>query len=83
MHTTDLSFTACEPFARYLVAVDATPASEQAARLAIGLARGHGAELVFCHAIDVHRMLVKADRTFDDFPLVLETAARRPSRHDT
>jgi nucleotide-binding universal stress UspA family protein len=74
MSTTDLPLTTREPFARYLVAVDASPASENAARLAVGLARGHGAELVFCHAIDVQRMLVHADRTFDDFPLALASA---------
>jgi nucleotide-binding universal stress UspA family protein len=79
MHTADLPQTAREPFARYLVAVDASRAADQAARLAVRFAQGHGAELVFCHAINVHQMLVHADRTFDDFPLVL-AAARETAR---
>lgn len=68
------------PFSRFIVAVDASPASEGAARLAISLARGdRTAEVVFCHAIDVNQMLVQADRQFDDFPLAL-TVARDAAR---
>ena len=62
------------PFSRILVAVDASPASENAARLAISFAQDEGVDLVFCHAIDVNRMLVQADRCFDDVPLALSAA---------
>jgi nucleotide-binding universal stress UspA family protein len=80
MQHTDLSPIPSGPFSRIIVAVDASPASDRAARLAISLARADGrVELVFLHAIDVHRMLVQADRCFDDFGLAL-AAARDAAR---
>jgi nucleotide-binding universal stress UspA family protein len=63
------------PFSRIVVGVDSSPASERAARLAVSLARGDAhIELVFCHAIDIPRMLARADRFADDYALALEIA---------
>jgi nucleotide-binding universal stress UspA family protein len=61
-------------FSRILVAVDTSPAAERTARLAISFARDRDAELAFVHALDVNRVLVHADRSFDDFPHALDVA---------
>ena len=65
------------PFSRIVVAVDSSEASERALSLAISLARGDTrVELVFCHVIDVPRMMARADHLTDDYGLSLETARR-------
>lgn len=65
------------PFSRIVVAVDSSEASERALSLAISLARGDTrVELVFCHVIDVPRMVARADYLTDDYEVSLETARR-------
>jgi nucleotide-binding universal stress UspA family protein len=65
------------PFSRIVVAVDTSEASERAVSLAISLARGDTrVDLVFCHAIDVPRMMARADHLAGDYGLSLETARR-------
>jgi nucleotide-binding universal stress UspA family protein len=63
------------PFSRIVVGVDSGAASQSAARLAISLACGdRHAELIFCHAIDIPRMLAHADRFADDYPVAFDAA---------
>lgn len=63
------------PFSRICVAIDASVAAESAARLAISLVHGNGrAEVVFCHVIDVPRMIARADDGVDDYGLSLQLA---------
>jgi nucleotide-binding universal stress UspA family protein len=69
------------PFSRILVGVDTSPASESAVRLAVSLARGDTrAELVFCHSIDIQRMVARSGRLADDYPLALDTAQEAARR---
>jgi nucleotide-binding universal stress UspA family protein len=68
------------PFSRIVVGVDSGAASQSAARLAISLACGdRRVELTFCHAIDIPRMVARADRFSDDYPAALD-AAREEAR---
>jgi nucleotide-binding universal stress UspA family protein len=73
------------PFSRIVVGVDDSPAAESAAQLAVSLARGDTrAELVFCHSIDIQRMVSRSGRLADDYPLAFDTsqeAARRLLDH--
>jgi hypothetical protein len=63
------------PFSCILVAVDASPAAEASIQLAISMARAHhGVELIFCHVIDVYKMLVRADKQFEDFTVMRSVA---------
>ena len=63
------------PFSRIVVGVDSGAASQSAARLAISLACGdRPVELTFCHAIDIPRMVARADRFSDDYPAALDAA---------
>jgi nucleotide-binding universal stress UspA family protein len=60
---------------RIVVAVDPSPASESAAKLAIAIAGQYArAQLAFCHVIDIPRMLAHAERCCDDYALELEVA---------
>jgi nucleotide-binding universal stress UspA family protein len=69
------------PFSRIVVAVDASAASQRAVRLAIALAcADEQAELLFCHAIDIPRMLAHAERCCDDYALELEVAREDAQR---
>jgi nucleotide-binding universal stress UspA family protein len=61
-------------------AVHGTPASERAVDRSIALARARGmCDLVFCHVIDLPRMLVRSDH-FDDCTLDLDIAERAARR---
>jgi nucleotide-binding universal stress UspA family protein len=63
------------PFSRIVVGVDSGAASQSAARLAISIACGdRHAELIFCHAIDIPRMIAHADRFADDYPVAFDAA---------
>lgn len=55
------------PFRRIAAAVGGSPACNSAVRTAIAIAREAGAKLVFCHVLDIDKLLVNADRSFDDF----------------
>ena len=62
-------------FSRIVVAVDSSSATERAIALAISVARGNdAAELIFCHAIGVPRMLARVDRFADDYEVALDVA---------
>jgi nucleotide-binding universal stress UspA family protein len=60
---------------RVCVAVDASDASESAARMAISIVHGNRhAELDFCHVINIPRMVARADRSLDNYGLSFEVA---------
>jgi nucleotide-binding universal stress UspA family protein len=60
-------------FRRICVAVDASIASESAARLAISLVRGDArAELAFCHVVNVPRALGRAESGTRDYSSTFE-----------
>jgi nucleotide-binding universal stress UspA family protein len=61
--------------ARVVVAVDPSTASERAVASALSVVRCDvRSEFVFCHVIDVPRMLAHADRYADDYELALDAA---------
>lgn len=62
-------------FSRIVVAVDSSPASERAVKLALSVAGSdRRTEIVFAHVIDVPRMIARADRLANDYELALEAA---------
>ena len=67
-------------FSRIFVAVNDSPPAAAAARLALSLVRGQdGAEVAFCHVINVSQMVERAGQSLDDYELVLRSA--RESAH--
>lgn len=63
-----------------VVAVDSSPASERAVRLAIDIARGdENFELIFCHVVDVQRMIAQADG-LGDYELAYDVASDNARR---
>lgn len=62
-----------------MVGVDASEASARAAGVAIALAGEAAAEIVFCHAVDIPRIVTRVDRYDDDYELALD-AARHEGR---
>lgn len=62
---------------RIVVAVDPVRGPEVVANSAVALARAEGgAELMFCHAIDLQRLLTGADRYADDYAVAFQAARR-------
>jgi nucleotide-binding universal stress UspA family protein len=58
-----------------IVAVDPSTASERAVTSALSVLRSDlRSEFVFCHVIDVPRMLAHADRYADDYEVALDAA---------
>lgn len=72
---TDYANGMSAPFSRIVVGAGLSAASDRAIHLALSLARcDHRVELVFCHVIDIPRMLARADRYADDCEVALRAA---------
>jgi nucleotide-binding universal stress UspA family protein len=65
-------------FSRICVAVNDSVAAESATRLGLSLVCGQsGAEVAFCHVLNIPRMVERAEQSLDDYGLALRAARER------
>lgn len=69
------------PISCVLVAVDASTPSERAVQLALSVEREDArTQFVFCHVIDIPRMIARAERCADDYEDALHIAREQAQR---